>query len=82
MLTVQEAARQLGKNPETIRRWVRSGKLRSRRIGLQHIIDEDDLKEAAKRVERSPLPPSLRKTFTGMEQPDWAEIIRRSRQSH
>lgn len=82
MLTVYEAAGRVGKNPETIRRWIRSGRLRSRRIGLQHIIDEQDLKEALGQVERPPLPKDLRKTFTGVDQPDWAAIIRRSRESH
>ncbi len=45
MLTVAEAAKIAGKNPETIRRWIRSGKLRSSRFGTQHMIDEIDLDE-------------------------------------
>ena len=43
MLTVPAAARRLGKNPETIRRWIREGRLRSDRIGTRHMIDEADL---------------------------------------
>lgn len=43
MLTVPEAARRANRNPETIRRWIRAGKLRSRKIGTQHIIEEQDL---------------------------------------
>src|ERR1700675_2466554 len=43
MLTVPEAARRAGKNPETIRRWIREGKLPARKIGTQHQIDQDDL---------------------------------------
>jgi excisionase family DNA binding protein len=39
MITVPEAARRAGRNPETIRRWIRSGRLRAQRIGTQHIID-------------------------------------------
>ncbi len=42
-LTVPEAARRIGRNPETIRRWIRAGKLPSRKVGTQHLIDEDDL---------------------------------------
>ena len=42
-LTVPEAARRVGRNPETIRRWIRAGKLPSRKVGTQHLIDEDDL---------------------------------------
>jgi excisionase family DNA binding protein len=43
MLTVPEAARRAGKNPETIRRWIREGKLTAWKVGTQHVIDEDDL---------------------------------------
>lgn len=55
MLTVPEAARRAGRNPETIRRWIREGKLVASKVGSQHIIDEDDLTEmtsgrAARRV--------------------------------
>ena len=31
------------RNPETIRRWIREGKLRAEKVGTQHLIDEDDL---------------------------------------
>ncbi len=43
MLTVPEAARRAGRNPETIRRWIRGGKLPARKVGTQHIVDEVDL---------------------------------------
>lgn len=43
MLTVPEAALRAGKNPETIRRWIRGGKLHAWKVGTQHVIDEDDL---------------------------------------
>jgi len=55
-LTVPEAARRLGRNPETIRRWIRAGKLRSRKVGTQHVIDEDDLIGATRVVRAGPLP--------------------------
>jgi excisionase family DNA binding protein len=42
-LTVPEAARRIGRNPETIRRWIREGKLRATKVGTQHIIEEADL---------------------------------------
>lgn len=47
MLTVPEAARRVGKNPETVRRWIRAGKLPATRIGTQHVIDENDLARVA-----------------------------------
>ena len=43
MLTVPEAARRAGKNPETIRRWIREGKLPARKVGTQHVLKEADL---------------------------------------
>lgn len=42
-LTVPEAARRIGRNPETVRRWIRAGKLPAWKVGTQHVIDEDDL---------------------------------------
>lgn len=43
MLTVPEAARRLQRNPETIRRWIREGKLEAQRVGTQYLVDEADL---------------------------------------
>lgn len=43
MITVPEAARRAGKDPETIRRWIRSGQLPARKVGTQHVIEEQDL---------------------------------------
>ena len=43
MLTVLEVAKRLDRDPETIRRWIRSGKLSATKVGLQHMIDENDL---------------------------------------
>jgi excisionase family DNA binding protein len=42
-LTVPEAARRAGRSPETIRRWIWSGKLPSHKVGNQHVIDEEAL---------------------------------------
>ena len=83
MLTVPEAARRVGKNPETVRRWIRAGKLRSQKIGTQHLIDERDLDQlVADEDEMLPLPEWLQETWTGEPQPNWVRIVRRSRESH
>ena len=42
MITVPEAAKRAGKDAETIRRWIRAGKLKARKIGTQHVIEEED----------------------------------------
>lgn len=75
MLTVPEAARRAGRNPETIRRWIRSGKLRSRKVGTQHVIDETELAEATQPGSSITLPEDWR-TSTGEPMPDWVAIVR------
>jgi len=50
MLTVAEAARRASRDPETIRRWIRAGKLTAWKVGGQHVIDEDDLVDAARGI--------------------------------
>lgn len=40
MLTVPEAAKVAQRDPETVRRWIRAGKLAARKIGTQHLIEE------------------------------------------
>lgn len=80
MLTVPEAARNVGRNPETIRRWIRSGRLRSQKVGTQHLIDERDLEQFAK-LASLPVPEEWRTFASGAAQPDWVKLVRRSRQS-
>jgi len=82
MLTVPQAAERAGRDPETVRRWIRSGKLRARKVGTQHIIDEKDLDELIDETGSSPLPEQWQRTWTGEAQPDWAHIVRRSRRGH
>lgn len=42
-LTVPEAARRAGRSPETIRRWIWSGRLPAVKIGNQHVIESATL---------------------------------------
>lgn len=79
MLTVPEAARRVGRDPETVRRWIRSGRLRARKVGTQHVIDEADLHLAADPPRSVPLPESWRTFESGRPVPDPAEALRRSR---
>lgn len=78
MLTVPEVAARLRCDPETVRRWIRSGRLRARKIGTQHVIDERDLVAVAP-SERLPLPDNWGRTATGEPMPDILAAIRRSR---
>lgn len=81
MLTVPQAARRLAKNPETIRRWIRSGRLPARKVGTQHVIEEEDL-ERLREGEVLPLPTSWTRTWTGEEMPNWVAIVRQDRDEH
>ncbi len=78
MLTVPEVAARLGKSPETIRRWIRSGRLRARKIGTQHTIDEADL-VAFTTDEVTMVPAGWAETATGEPMPDIVTAVRRSR---
>lgn len=81
MLTVPEAAKRVGRDPETVRRWIRSGKLRSQRIGTQHLIEEEDLASFLDGSDSLPLPEEWRLLPDGRPQPDWVRLVRGSRES-
>lgn len=82
MLTVPEAARRTGRNPETIRRWIREGKLPARRVGTQHVIDENDLNAWLESPDLLPAPAGWDVLADGTPMPDWESIIRRQRAGH
>jgi excisionase family DNA binding protein len=83
MLTVPEAARRAGRNPETIRRWIREGKLRAHKVGTQHVLEEADLAEAMGGfADTVALPLEWQKTFWGGPMPDVVAAVRRSRDEH
>lgn len=82
-LTVPEAAKRTGKNPETIRRWIREGRLRASKVGTQHVIDERELDAlTGDESETLPLPSEWQRTFWGAPMPDFVAIIRRQRDEH
>lgn len=81
MLTVPQAAQRVNRNPETIRRWIRSGRLRAHKVGTQHVIAEADLIELVQ-DNLLPVPDSWRRTLTGEPMPDILAELDRSRASH
>jgi excisionase family DNA binding protein len=81
MLTVPEAARRVDRDPETIRRWIRSGRLPSRRVGTQYIIDEHDLLECAG-ADTLPLPESWKTMANGKPMVNVVARLARSRRDH
>lgn len=83
MITVPEAARRARKDPETIRRWIRGGRLRAQKIGTQHVIDEADL-ELILEDDELPVPASWGWSVTrdGTPMPNLVAILRRQRTEH
>lgn len=80
MLTVPEAARRAGRDPETIRRWIRVGRLRSRKVGTQHVIEETDLEAALGSAdEMLTVPARWRFSDTGERLPNVVAGVHRSR---
>ena len=85
MLTVPQAAKRTGRNPETIRRWIRAGKLRASKVGTQHVIEERDLEQmqVGPYPDMLPLPKGWgEKTFWGEPMPNVVAWIRESREGH
>jgi excisionase family DNA binding protein len=82
MITVPEAARRTGRHPETIRRWIRSGRLRSQRVGTQHLVDEAELRAVAAADAPLDLPTAWRTADDGTPLPDWERLVRDARERH
>jgi excisionase family DNA binding protein len=82
MLTVPEAARRVGRNPETVRRWIREGKLAARKVGTQHVIEDRDLAAFEASTESAPMPAAWQRTSWGGPMPDVVAAVRRSRAGH
>ena len=82
-LTVPQAARRIGRNPETIRRWIREGRLNSTRVGTQYLIEELDLAGLVDpSAETAELPVEWQRTAWGTDMPDVVTALRRSREGH
>jgi excisionase family DNA binding protein len=78
MLTVAEAARRSDKSPETIRRWIREGRLRAVRVGTHHVIDEADLEPLLEDAVL-PVPPEWTRMSDGRLVPNVVRAVRLSR---
>jgi excisionase family DNA binding protein len=81
MMSVREAATLIQRTPETIRRWIRSGRLPSRQVGTRYVIDERDLLALMQR-DTLPLPASWQMTATGEPMPNVVRWLSRSRREH
>ncbi len=83
MLTVAEAADRVGKDPETVRRWIRSGRLRARRVGRRHAISDQDLRAVEDELfPMAELPDEWKVGDDGSPAPNWVAALHRSRRDH
>ena len=84
MLTVAEAARIARRNPETIRRWIRSGRLSARKFGTQHVVDEIELDELVHGIRAEGVPDWMRDGLgaLGMSADDVVRMVREDRDEH
>ncbi len=80
MLTVPQAAKRVKRDPETVRRWIRSGKLPSRKIGTQHFVEEGDLENVLGEPEMLPLPRAWRRMSNGAPMINSVAAVRRARE--
>jgi excisionase family DNA binding protein len=78
VLTVPQAARRICRDPSTVRRWIRSGRLPAQRIDGKQLIDERDLARAA-RSNMLPLPAGWDRTIDGEPMPDIVAALDRVR---
>jgi len=66
-----------------IRRWIREGRLPATRVGDRNLVEDQDLRDAARRASGTvDLPPEWLKTFWGGPMPDFVGALRRSRRKH
>ncbi len=83
MLSVAQAADRLGRTPETVRRWIRSGRLPARRVGARHVIDDRDIRVIEDELyPMSELPEEWRVGDDGKQAPNWVAALHRSRTGH
>jgi excisionase family DNA binding protein len=83
MLSVAEAAEKIGRNPDTVRRWIRSGRLPARRVGRHHKIEAKDLRHLEDELfPMADLPDEWKTGDDGSPAPNWVAALHRSRSSH
>jgi excisionase family DNA binding protein len=77
VITISEAAARAGVGQETVRRWVRAGRLDSRRDGPRLLVYREQVDELAAPAALE-LPHRWRETWLDSP-PDWVAALRRSR---
>ncbi len=78
MLTIAQAAARTGRGQETVRRWVRQGRLAAHRADGRLYVHPDELEALVARPALDP-PPGWARTSWDARQPDWVAELRRHR---
>jgi excisionase family DNA binding protein len=83
VLTIAEAAKKMDRSPETLRRWIRSGRLPARRIGRHQMVDDRDLRTLIDELfPMAELPAEWQFGDDGSAAPNWVAAVHRSRTGH
>ena len=80
VITVGEAASRVGRSPETVRRWIRSGRLPASRDGGRLLLDVSDLDTVRDELyPMLPLPEEWQRLEDGTPAPNWVAAVALSR---
>ncbi len=80
MLTVEEAARRVGRSPGTVRRWIRDGRLHAQTEGGRRVIDPAELDTVRDELyPMLPAPPEWQRLDDGSPAPNWVAAVALSR---
>jgi excisionase family DNA binding protein len=80
MLTVEQAANRAGRSPQTVRRWIRDGRLPARTEGGRQVIDPADLDGVRDDLyPMLPLPEEWQHLEDGTPAPNWVAVVALSR---
>lgn len=80
MLTVDQAADRIGRSPQTVRRWIRSGRLSATTEGRRRVIDPAELDSIRDELyPMLPLPTEWERLEDGSPAPNWVAAVALSR---